>query len=261
MEENKKRTIPFLELAIIAIFVIIIILVVKICNQLEPAPEDTSNTRPESNEVKQENEYIKALKKYYEENNLLDNKNLDFWEIKTITKKNEYYLLDGSYKCLDDTSNCVYLEQTPEKKEDGSYKYSVYIEVKESNNEIIIESIFGTLNNDLEESKELTAYQITELLKAYYDSKEMIDKDNLEYWTTNKISLYARKENSEIFHYEGAYKCIDNSSDCIYIEQTNDSENNEYKIDLYIEIIDNSILQISGLYIDDNLTIIDQEIN
>ena len=63
MEENKKRTIPFLELAIIAIFVIIIILVVKICNQLEPAPEDTSNTRPESNEVKQENEYIKALKK------------------------------------------------------------------------------------------------------------------------------------------------------------------------------------------------------
>ena len=181
--------------------------------------------------------------------------------IERATAGDTIILLDGSYKCLDDTSNCVYLEQTPEKKEDGSYKYSVYIEVKESNNEIIIESIFGTLNNDLEESKELTAYQITELLKAYYDSKEMIDKDNLEYWNTNKVSLYARKENSEIFHYEGAYKCIDNSSDCIYIEQTNDSENNEYKIDLYIEIIDNSILQISGLYIDDNLTIIDQEIN
>ena len=224
-------------------------------------------------EVQQENlpetnKYIEALKEYYLTNNLVKLDNLTTWHITKISEiyyntELEYFLLEGFYQCKDNTSNCVYQEQVPEQNKDNTFYYGVYISVLENDSKIIIDKIFGTLPEVEEKKNSLNSNQITDLLKNLYKNSKLVNESNLDYWTTKQITLYGYNEDTYIYYYEGVYKCLDNSSECLYTEQVGDSNSkNEYNFNVFIEIENNEkIKQLHGSYISGELTIINRVIN
>ena len=71
-----------------------------------------------------------AVRSYYEENNLVDYENVIRWDLtneKLVSSENEkVYLVEGKYKCIDDTQTCLSLQNNGTTYGDGSNSFKVY---------------------------------------------------------------------------------------------------------------------------------------
>lgn len=82
-------------------------------------------------------ELISLLKDYTKNSNLIDESKLTNWDIATVTymgyyketTNKKYYMLKGTYICNDNSGTCIKLENIGVKRNDGSYPYSMYMEV------------------------------------------------------------------------------------------------------------------------------------
>lgn len=99
---------------------------------------------------------IAAVKKYYADNNFVDQSNLASWEITKVTLVGYYdktmsekiYKLEGSYSCKDNESDCVYLEQVDDKNADNAYPYTIYATFTAQGDTLKIKGLSGAITND-----------------------------------------------------------------------------------------------------------------
>lgn len=80
---------------------------------------------------------ISMLKTYTKDSNLMTEENLIKWDISSVVylgyyntnTSKKYYSLKGTYSCKDNSATCIKLDNYGVKRNDGSYAYSIYMEV------------------------------------------------------------------------------------------------------------------------------------
>ena len=85
---------------------------------------------------------------------------------------------------------------------------------------------------EVEDTKE-----IEDVIKEYSYDNNLADKDNIRTWKMDDIQLvghYENDENVEIYKINGSYSCKDDSSNCVYVEQVIDKEENEFGYQVYV---------------------------
>lgn len=260
MEQQTKKSI--LPLCIILAFIIFIsVLGISIFRSIN---KDSSKENI-GEKVSYKNNFnlddlIPLVKDYYKIKKLVTLSNLESWNITKATyigaskdKNTGYYHLEGTYSCKDQTSSCVYVSQ--EVSKNGKNIFDVYVEVEEKTDEKKILSISqlspdnNSIYKDEEElSSDLSKYNdIVNLLKNYYETNNLVNTNNLKSWDFTSVEYYYKKDNSFVYEIQSIYICKDNTSDCIYVSQVNDANNdNSYTIKLYVEV-DESKSQIISI--------------
>ena len=88
---------------------------------------------------KEKQTMITEFKKYYIKAGFADEKNIQSWEFKSVSKVNnpnrqDYYKFEGTFSCKDKGYECLYISQVDDPI-DGKYTYpfTFYVKVKENN--------------------------------------------------------------------------------------------------------------------------------
>ena len=100
--------------------------------------QDKSANQPNDSE-KEKQTMITEFKKYYIKAGFADEKNIQSWEFKSVSKVNnpnrqDYYKFEGTFSCKDKGYECLYISQVDDPI-DGKYTYpfTFYVKVKENN--------------------------------------------------------------------------------------------------------------------------------
>lgn len=225
------------------------------------------------NPLQDNNKYAQLVKDYYLEKKLVDKENLRIWNINSVTKDEyekdnyKYYTLKGTYSCIDNSYNCLYLSQVDDQLANSTYKFSVYIEVIETETELKIITISDTKAYPEQESQsqQLSKDDVISILKAYYQKNNFQDVNNTKYWNINEVIYYGyRQSNQNIKYYyiTSTFMCSNNTSNCIYIEQADDSnKQNEYTFNGYIGFENSTIKSISENLMYDDMIIVNSILN
>ncbi len=261
-KQNQKSILP---LCIILAFIIIAgILGVNVYKSMNKNSSKENVKENVGEKVTYKNNFnlddiIPLVKDYYNSKNLVNLNNLESWNITKATyigaakdKNIGYYHLEGTYSCKDQTHSCVYVSQ--EVTKNGKNIFDVYVEVEEKSGEKTILNISQLVpDNDLfskdeeELSSDLNKYNdIINLLKKYYETNNLVNSDNLKSWNFTSVEYYYKKANSLIYEIQSTYICKDNTSDCVYVSQVDNPNNdNSYNIKLYVEVDENKSKIIS----------------
>lgn len=79
------------------------------------------------------------------------------------------------------------------------------------------------------EKDEITASEISVLIKDYYKSQNFWDEKSTDKWDFNTITYlghYSSDKDSKYFVVKGNFTCKDNLDDCVYVEQDIDDKYN-----------------------------------
>ena len=265
MKKNKKTII------IIAIVLILIIggavgfyfyqQNLKGSNKNETNVTDTKKATNETSDS-----IIVLLKEYYYEKGFVDKKNLSFWNIDKVeyigyyeSNGNFIYKVTGSYACLDKTDSCVYQEQASEPK-NNVYSFILYLDVEENNSKLAIKNISNTFVNNkvVEDNTTLDSDtnlhdKVKKAIKEFYTSKNLLNEKNLTSWNFTKVE-YVQKENDTItYQIESNYKCSNNDSSCVYVEQEQDKNSDgSYKFNFYVEMQNDTVTNIYTATVKEN---------
>ena len=257
MKKNKKTII------IIAIVLILIIggavgfycyqQILKGSNKNETNVTDTKKATNETSDS-----IIVLLKEYYYKKGFVDKKNLSFWNIDKVEYIGYYeingnfiYKVTGSYACLDKTDSCVYQEQASEPK-NNVYSFILYLDVEESNSKLAIKNLSSTFVNNkvVEDNTTLDSDtnlhdKVKKAIKEFYTSKNLLNEKNLTSWNFTKVE-YVQKENDTItYQIESNYKCSNNDSSCVYVEQEQDKNSDgSYKFNFYVEMQNDTVTNL-----------------
>ena len=201
---------------------------------------------------------ITLLKEYYYEKGFVDKKNLSFWNIDKVeyigyyeSNGNFIYKVSGSYACLDKTDSCVYQEQASEPK-NNVYSFILYLDVEENNSKLAIKNISNTFVNNkvVEDNTTLDSDtnlhdKVKKAIKEFYTSKNLLNEKNLTSWNFTKVE-YVQKENDTItYQIESNYKCSNNDSSCVYVEQEQDKNSDgSYKFNFYVEMQNDTVTNL-----------------
>lgn len=257
MKKNKKTII------IVAIALILIIggtvgfycyqQILKGSNKNETNVTDTKKATNETSDS-----IIVLLKEYFYEKGFVDKKNLSFWNIDKVeyigyyeSNGNFIYKVTGSYACLDKTDSCVYQEQASEPK-NNVYSFILYLDVEENNSKLAIKNISNTFVNNkiVEDNTTLDSDtklhdKVKKAIKEFYTSKNLLNEKNLTSWNFTKVE-YVQKENDTItYQIESNYKCSNNDSSCVYVEQEQDKNSDgSYKFNFYVEMQNDTVTNL-----------------
>lgn len=120
----------------------------------------------------------------------------------------------------------------------------------------------GNVVNNKESKVELkeSEQEITNILKKYYITNNLLDEDNLVEWNFTSVIEIDYTADTSLVYYEiiGNYSCKDDSSSCVYLEQVSDPTDNIYPYKVYIGLDESKeIKSISGVLTksDDDLSI------
>ncbi len=188
----------------------------------------------------------KAIKEFYTSKNLLDENNLTNWNITRIEyveKENDTttYQITSNYKCHNNDSSCVYVEQEQSKNNDGSYKFNFYVVIQNDS----VTNLYTATDSKQDSNSEvgstdeynLTKEEILNLFKAKAKSEGLYhEKDVTSIKATNAlyVGYYQSTFDTKIYKLEATYTCKNNTSECIYQEQEGNPTNNAYPISIYV---------------------------
>ncbi len=188
--------------------------------------------------------YFSVLKDKYKSLNLYNENNTEYWNIDSIeyttTIDNEkYYQFIGSYKCKNNDSSCVYLEQVGDKNPDNSYKFLLFAVIKEENGVITIDKLQGSIPSNEEEIIETPVLtkneKIFNALKKYLKEKNLYKENEIKYWNLESIEYEGTLNNEKYYDFESKFQCKKNNTDCLYHEQYDDiNDDGSYDYDVYI---------------------------
>ena len=77
------------------------------------------------NGARKEDIIIESFKDYYISNKLANKDNIKTWDINIKEEKDKYVVLDNTYTCNDNTSDCIYVEQ--ENKDNNKYTFTIRV--------------------------------------------------------------------------------------------------------------------------------------
>ena len=192
---------------------------------------------------------IAGVKDYYYRNNLIEENNLEYWNIQNSELIGYYeestdtkiYSVQGEYKCLDGTGSCVYLEQIGDMNSNGTYPFKIYAEINVDTEPYKVKGIMGALvTNGLVEDKSIISKVNEELENNIISSlkNKMIESSLYDESKVNSIVLNAEYEKNvdgkNYYHIYGNYNCTDQSSDCFYQSQVETIKNGMYPISLFV---------------------------
>lgn len=197
--------------------------------------------------VRKEDIIIESFKDYYISNKLANKDNIKTWDISIKEEKDEYVVLDNTYTCNDNTSDCIYVEQ--ENKDNNKYTFTIRVYGKYHDDSYSIDKITSNVETgNVVDNKTISEDDI----KNYLTSKGFMKTSNIKTFNIFNIEYIGYFENrpeSKYYMAKGTYSCVDGSSDCVYQEQVNDSVNGVYSFDQYIEVVNNEIVSISGPFV------------
>lgn len=81
----------------------------------------------------------------------------------------------------------------------------------------------------IEQNNEITASEISSLIKDYYKSQNFWNEEETTKWDINNITYlgyYSSDKDSMYFTAKGNFTCKDNADDCVYVEQNIDNTYN-----------------------------------
>lgn len=247
MEIEKNNKLNTQQKIIMILIIIILLSVLSYIIYINFIKKEPNSNQIENNKLEVDkslnielDEIIVLVKDYYYKNNLVNEENLINWTItkstymgySTSDKNLKYYLVDGEYSCKDHGNDCVYLAVAEEAKEKNEFK--IYVAIDESQNEKKLVSIEQFISNDIVEVNENVTSsndnfnKVSSTLKEFYEKNNLVDNTNLKEWNIENIQ-YIKKENNLIYYQViGTFSCKDNSTDCLYFEQVDDTKNNNF---------------------------------
>lgn len=253
IEGDKKKknsgTTLFIVFALLVIAVVGVLVGSKFMKGADKETVQSNNANMTKAKSLYLDDVIAATKDYYYKNNFVNLTNLEYWNIQKSEVNGYYeselgvvyYLVEGEFKCKDGSSDCVYLEQSDEPKENGAYIFKVYVGIIIETEPYTVKNIQAVLvkdkyvedkgtiekvNDELKNSI-IESYK-SEMIKSnfYIESDVVKFEVDVQYETTINGKEYYR-----IF---GLYSCVDGEADCIYQPQVGDKENGFYPISLYV---------------------------
>ncbi|MBQ8193667.1 MAG: hypothetical protein IJZ46_06320 [Bacilli bacterium] len=247
--KNNKGTTIFLVFVLLIIIVVGVFVIDKFNNK-EDKEETVSNN---ANMTLAKNLYlddvVAATKDHFYKNKLVDISNLDYWTIQNTEVYGYYkdklgivyYLVEGEYKCKDDSSSCITFEQVGDVKDNKQYGFKIYVGINVETEPYTFDSVQSTLTTDNFVEDKASIEKINEELKTniintyklkmtesnlYFESDISNLVMNIQYETT--------MDGEDYYHLYGQYKCVDGTSDCIYQSQVSDPINGYYPLSLYV---------------------------
>ncbi len=142
LKQKNKSGVLVIILSIIIVLLIGYILIDKLVleknEEQQPSSTNTTTTTTtkttaaeNQNDELTSDEIISLLKEYSKVNGLYDESNTEFWNITDITYlghykediQTKYFVVNGTYKCKDNSVDCVYVEQSMDDETDSQSQH------------------------------------------------------------------------------------------------------------------------------------------
>lgn len=148
------------------------------------------------------------VKEYFNFHSLVNSNTLMEWNLdKEIAVDSNVYYLNGTYKCSDQSSSCVYQEAQAYPTADGKYPFEIYVYLNDTNDIKMISSSYDA-DDDTD---------VIKAIRTYYEENNLVDYQNIIKWDMNSEKLVAN-EGEKVYLVEGKYRCIDDKQTCLSLQ-------------------------------------------